>query len=221
MRQISQGAAQAVAILLLSAGGALAQMSEGGIEPPPDPELLAIQPTAAALAPEPAEPGPAAAPAAATDEATPRSATLRDPSRGAVTNLPLPRFVSLKTSEGNARRGPGLGHRVDWVFARAGMPLRVTAEHENWRRVEDAEGAGGWVHYTLLSGVRSVLVTEDMVEFRASPRADATVVLQAEAGVVARLLECEADWCRLSADGKRGWVAKASIWGVEPGETLR
>lgn len=220
MRHISRGAALAAAFILLSAAGARAQMSEGGIEPPPDPELLAIQPTASALAPEPADPTLPGAEPVPADEAAARAAPLRDPSRGAVTNLPLPRFVTLKTDEGNARRGPGLGHRVDWVFARAGMPLKVTAEHENWRRVEDADGAGGWVHYTLLSGTRSALVTEDMVEFRASPRADASVVLQAEAGVVARLLECESDWCRLSADGNRGWVSKASIWGVEPGEIL-
>ena len=31
----------------------------------------------------------------------------RDPHKGAVTNLPIPRFVSLKGSEGNARRGMG------------------------------------------------------------------------------------------------------------------
>ncbi|MFN7051486.1 MAG: SH3 domain-containing protein, partial [Gemmobacter sp.] len=62
------------------------------------------------------------------------TASLPAPGEGAVTRLPLPRFVTLKTDEGNARRGPGLSHRIDWVFKRAGMPLRVTAEYENWRR---------------------------------------------------------------------------------------
>jgi SH3-like domain-containing protein len=144
----------------------------------------------------------------------------RDPSRGAVTNLPLPRYVTLKGNEGNARRGPSLTHRIDWTFTLSGMPLKITAEHENWRRVEDADGVGGWVHYALLSGTRSVLVTEDMAEFRAAPEPGANVVLQAEYGVVARLLECRAEWCRISADGTRGWVRKTSIWGVEPGEII-
>jgi SH3-like domain-containing protein len=144
----------------------------------------------------------------------------RDPSRGAVTNLPLPRYVTLKGNEGNARRGPSLTHRIDWTFTMSGMPLKITAEHENWRRVEDADGVGGWVHYALLSGTRSVLVTEDMAEFRSAPEAGATVVLQAEYGVIARLLECRAEWCRISADGTRGWVRKTSIWGVEPGEII-
>ena len=142
------------------------------------------------------------------------------PNIGCVTNLPLPRFVSLKGDEGNARRGPGLTHRIDWVFTRPGMPLRVTAEYENWRRVEDQDGAGGWVHYALLSGVRSVLITTDMAELRDAPRLDARVTAQAEMGVVARIQQCQPDWCRISTGGERGWVQKSAIWGVEVGEII-
>ncbi len=142
------------------------------------------------------------------------------PGIGCVTNLPLPRFVSLKTGEGNARRGPGLTHRIDWVFTRAGMPLRITAEFDNWRRVEDAEGAGGWVHYSLLSGVRSVLVAQDMAEFRSAAQDDADVVMQAERGVVGKVLECDPDWCRVVLEGEKGWVRKTALWGVEPGEVI-
>ncbi|VDC28374.1 Bacterial SH3 domain protein [Pseudogemmobacter humi] len=142
------------------------------------------------------------------------------PDIGCVTNLPLPRYVSLKGEEGNARRGPGLTHRIDWVFTRPGMPLKVTAEYENWRRVEDQDGAGGWVHYALLSGVRSVLITTDMAEFRDAPRMDARVIAQAELGVVARVLECRPDWCRISVSGERGWVAKTALWGVGEAEVI-
>ena len=138
--------------------------------------------------------------------------------RGPVTNLPVPRYVSLKGSEGNARRGPSLSHRIDWVFRHAGMPLRVTAEFGHWRRVEDKDGAGGWVHYALLSGVRTALVTEDMLELRSRPEADGNVVALAEAGAIVRLGECKPDWCRISGGGQRGWVPKSTIWGVDPGE---
>ena len=142
------------------------------------------------------------------------------PDIGCVTNLPLPRFVSLKGSEGNARRGPGLTHRIDWVFTRAGMPLMITAEYENWRRVEDSEGAGGWVHYSLLSGVRTVLVTLDMAELRDGPSDGATVVAQAEMGVVGRILECQPGWCRVSLEGTRGWISTSAVWGVKEGEIV-
>ena len=143
----------------------------------------------------------------------------RDPNRGPVTNLPLPRYVSLKGSEGNARRGPSLSHRIDWVFRHPGMPLRVVAEFGHWRRVEDQDGAGGWVHYSLLSGVRTAIVTTDMAELRARPDANAAVIARAEAGAIVRLHECEIEWCRVSGGGAKGWVVKAGLWGVDPDET--
>jgi SH3-like domain-containing protein len=139
---------------------------------------------------------------------------------GSVTGLPLPRFVSLKSAEGRARRGPGLTHRVDWVYQRRGMPLRITAEFEHWRRVEDNEGVGGWMHYALLSGVRTVLVRGDMVALRVQADDRAAVVAFLEAGVVARVMTCGPQWCRLDADGARGWANKTALWGVEPAEML-
>ncbi len=138
--------------------------------------------------------------------------------RGPVTNLPLPRYVSLKASEGNVRRGPSLTHRIDWIFKRRGMPLQVTAEFGNWRRVRDREGAGGWIHYSLLSGVRTVLVEEDMLALRTKPDTEAPVTARLELGVIARLGKCRREWCRLSAGGYSGWAPKAALWGVDADE---
>ncbi|MEX2519918.1 MAG: SH3 domain-containing protein, partial [Paracoccaceae bacterium] len=78
---------------------------------------------------------------------------------GPETNLPLPRFVSLKTEKANIRRGPGLTHKVDWVFLKRGMPLEIVAEHGHWRKVRDVDGASGWVHHAMLRGERSAVVT--------------------------------------------------------------
>ncbi len=136
--------------------------------------------------------------------------------RGPVTNLPIPRYVSLKASEGNVRRGPSLSHRIDWVFKRRNMPLQVTGEFGHWRRVKDRDGVGGWVHYSLLSGARTVIVERDMLPLLTKPDTAAPVNAQAEAGVVARLEECVRDWCRIRADRHRGWVPRAALWGVEP-----
>ncbi|GGH20933.1 SH3-like domain-containing protein [Cribrihabitans marinus] len=143
-----------------------------------------------------------------------------DSDRGPVTNLPLPRYVSMKAHEGNVRRGPSLTHRIDWVFKRRDMPLQITAEHGHWRRVQDRDGAGGWVHYALLSGVRTVLVEKEMLAVRASPAPDAPITAHFELGVVARLSSCTLRWCRISANGYRGWAQKQFLWGVDPGEVL-
>ena len=138
--------------------------------------------------------------------------------RGPVTNLPMPRFVSLKANEANVRRGPSLSHRIDWVFQRRDMPLRVVGEYGHWRRVVDREGLGGWVHYSLLSGNRTVIVDEDLLVIRSQPNDTANEVAMLELGVVADLGECGPAWCRLRADGYRGWAQKTALFGVEVDE---
>ncbi|WP_296371501.1 SH3 domain-containing protein [Yoonia sp.] len=142
----------------------------------------------------------------------------QSPALGPETNLPLPRFVSLKASETNVRRGPSLSHRIDWVYTRRNMPLQVVAEYGQWRRVIDRDGQGGWVHYTLLSGARTVLINEQATALRARPDEKALENAILEPGVIARLAECNADWCKLSAGGYRGWALKSALWGVTPEE---
>jgi len=150
--------------------------------------------------------------AAAPAEAAPAAVSTRGP----VTNMPLPRFVSMRAETANARRGPSLDQRVDWTFTRRGLPLQVTAEYGNWRRVSDSEGAGGWVHHTLLSGVRTALVQGDQpAPLYAEPGAG-PIRAFAEPGVVARLEGCEGAWCRLSAEGVKGWVERDVLWGLGP-----
>ncbi|MBB3712785.1 SH3-like domain-containing protein [Limimaricola variabilis] len=195
----------------LAAQPAWAQSTEGS-RPRPRPEGLGV-----ATAPAPAAPASPEAPASPP----PREIAIPEgPTRGPETNLPLPRFVSLSTDRGNVRRGPSLSHRIDWVFLRRDMPLQVTAEYGHWRRVTDREGVGGWMHYAMLSGVRTVIVDAELLDLRSRPQENATVVAQIEGGVVARLLECRPEWCELSAGGYKGWAPKSRLWGVAPDELL-
>jgi len=138
--------------------------------------------------------------------------------RGPVTNLPMPRYVSLKVTEGNVRRGPSLGHRIDWVLQRRNMPLQVVDEYGHWRRVVDRDGFGGWVHYSLLSGMRTVLVEQDMLPLLMKPDPKAPANAQVEIGVVARLDYCRGEWCRIKAGGYRGWAPADALWGLTDGD---
>jgi SH3-like domain-containing protein len=182
---------------------------------------LARPATPVAAAPAPTTtPDPAPLPASAPAPSAPGGLLPAGPALGPETNLPLPRFVSLKTGEGNARRGPSLSHRIDWVFLREDMPLMITAEYGHWRRVVDREGLGGWVHYSLLSGSRTVIVDQDMLPLHIRPDPGAPEVARLEQGVIARLGRCDPAWCRLSAGGYRGWAPKTALWGVGADEIL-
>src|SRR6202040_4005272 len=114
--------------------------------------------------------------------------------------LPLPRYVSLKSDHVNVRAGPTKDNDVAWVYPRSGLPVEITAEFENWRRVRDSEGAEGWVYHSLLSGRRTAVVTmknkDDLAPIY--DRADAASAINArlQAGVVAQVKHCAAGWCR-------------------------
>jgi SH3-like domain-containing protein len=72
-----------------------------------------------------------------------------------------------------------------------------------------------------LSGVRTVIVQEDMLDLLARPDPGTMVVARLEAGVIARLSECGPEWCALAVDGHRGWARKAALWGVGLDEMVK
>ena len=134
--------------------------------------------------------------------------------------LPVPRFVSLRSDEVNLRVGPGEQYPIDWVLTKKGLPVEIIEERDIWRRIRDAQGSEGWVHERMVSGTRMALVTGGVRVLHARPDAASPAVAQAEAGVLARLLECRGSWCRIEAQGIKGWVVRDQIWGVLPDETL-
>ncbi|MDP9195725.1 MAG: SH3 domain-containing protein [Pseudomonadota bacterium] len=136
--------------------------------------------------------------------------------------LPVPRFVTLKAAEVSLRTGPGTIYPIEWIFVRRGMPVEITAEFDTWRRIRDWEGAEGWVHQSLVSGQRAVVVTGAVRPLRRKPVADSAVLAQLEPGVIAALEECPKDstWCRIALDEEEGWVRRQDVWGVYTAEAV-
>ncbi|MCE2509440.1 MAG: hypothetical protein J4G10_00430 [Alphaproteobacteria bacterium] len=140
----------------------------------------------------------------------------------AATGLPLPRYVSLRASEVNVRTGPGVRYPVDWVFRRHGLPVEIVAEFDTWRKIRDAEGTEGWVHQSLLSGKRAILVTGGLRTLHRKPSKDSKTVAKAETNVVGRLIACpkQSEWCRVNVGAYEGWLKRSDFWGVYPNETV-
>jgi SH3-like domain-containing protein len=133
---------------------------------------------------------------------------------------PVPRFVSLNTSEANARAGPGEQYPILWVYRGRGLPLEVVREWGPWREVRDAEGQGGWMLKALLSGDRFLMTTRAVRTLHERPDVASKPVWRAEPGVVLRIVACEPRWCRVSAGGRSGWLPRAHAWGLRDGEVL-
>lgn len=142
-----------------------------------------------------------------------------------ASGLPVPRFVSLKSDAVNVRRGPSRDQTVVWRYVRAGLPVEVTQEFENWRRIRDVEGSEGWVFHSLLSGTRTALVAPwdksgKTLKLHSDKTADAGTTAEVEPGVQAEVDECDGAWCKLEGKGFGGWIEQGSLWGVYPGETF-
>ena len=78
---------------------------------------------------------------------------------GRSTGLPVPRFVSLGADRVNVRFGPGKQYPINWVFARKDLPVEIVAEFDTWRKIRDFDGEEGWIHSSLLSSRRTIMVT--------------------------------------------------------------
>lgn len=134
--------------------------------------------------------------------------------------LPLPRFVSLKSAEVNLRSGPGIRYPIEWVYQRRGLPVEITAEFENWRRVREADGTAGWIHRALLSGKRSALVLPPERVFRRAPKDNAGAHFRAAPWVLVYLLSCDGTWCHTEQGETKAWVRQNGLWGVYPNEVI-
>jgi len=147
-----------------------------------------------------------------------------DGATGAVSGLPIPRFVSLKSDRVNARSGPNKDQDVRWVYTHAGMPVEVTAEFENWRRIRDWEGAEGWVYHSLLSGKRTATVVpkvkDELVPLYESADIESAVSARLQSGVLGAVKSCNGTWCQFSGKGFDGFVRQERLWGAYPNEKV-
>lgn len=142
---------------------------------------------------------------------------------GETSGLPLPRFVSLKSDEVNLRTGPGVRYPIDWIYTRKDLPVEIVAEFEAWRKIRDWEGAEGWVHQSMLSGRRMmVVIGREGRVLRSSDSESSDPVAQVTPGVLGRILQCprNRDFCRVEIDHSQGWLKRDYLWGVYKGEWL-
>lgn len=142
----------------------------------------------------------------------------------ASARLQVPRFVSLKSDRVNARGGPSRDQAVRWVYTRAGMPVEIVAEFENWRRIRDWEGAEGWVYHALLSGKRTAVVVpkdkEELVPLYESADSESAIVAKLQSGVLMSLKSCGGNWCRVSGKNFTGYIRQERLWGAYPNEKV-
>ena len=141
--------------------------------------------------------------------------------------LPLPRFVSIKPARVNVRVGPGRNYTVVFSYQKQGLPVEITQEYDQWRKIRDSDGDEGWVYQSLLSGHRTAMITpwqkdkSKLAPMRREPSENAPLAAELEPGVIATIHKCDGKWCELDVNHTRGYVAQDQLWGAYPGETVK
>lgn len=155
------------------------------------------------------------------------TATAQTIEKGA-SGLPIPRFVSLKAKRVNMRVGPGQNYQVAWLYTKAGVPMEVIQEFNNWRRVRDFDGTEGWIFHSLLSGARTAVTTPwlrkqtptNYVMVHAQKSPSSKVRAKLEPGVILQVEQCDGSWCQIDVQKVKGWIKQDSLWGVYPNEAF-
>ena len=128
----------------------------------------------------------------------------------------VPYWASIRVNELNMRVGPSMDYKIDWVFRREGLPVKVLRRLDGWRLIEDPAGDRGWVVARFLTlNRKAVIVGEQLAAMRAEPANTAQLRWNLQPGVIGSLGECDAGWCVLDVDGRIGWVRSDRLWGAQ------
>jgi SH3-like domain-containing protein len=176
-------------------------------------------PTAPAV-PPPAPPPPASPPApSATPDA---QAPTADATQPAAAPAKFPRFQSLRSNEVNLRSGPGTRYKIDWVYKRTDLPVKVEREFEHWLAIRDADGIEGWVNAATLNARRNFIVQNADATLRDDPDDKAEPVAILKPGVIGRIKLCkkDSDWCQVQIAGHSGYLRRSQFWGTLPNEEI-
>ena len=127
----------------------------------------------------------------------------------------VPYWATLRYDETNMRVGPSKEYKIDWVYRRKGMPVKVVRVLEGWRLVQEQDGTRGWVAQRQLNPERGALVIgEEAVPMREDADGGSTVKWRLEPGVVGQLGDCDSTWCEFSVGNRGGWVLQNRLWGA-------
>jgi SH3-like domain-containing protein len=141
--------------------------------------------------------------------------------RAADTEKKPPYWASISAGKALMRTGPGRNYPATWLYLRADLPVKVVETYPNWRKVQDPDGATGWMLQRLLSDTRTGLVTGSEAQpMRESADEHAPITYRAQPGVVGRLSRCGGGWCLLDVKGRRGYIRVEHLWGLDPSGTL-
>ena len=122
-------------------------------------------------------------------------------------------FLSLKKNKVNVRYGPSFNFPIKYVYRKINLPIKQIDTKENWRRIIDFKNNSGWIHWSQLKKVNSIILLEDQILFK-KPSTFSTPIALIKMGRLLALKKCDTKWCKIETANYKGWVKKNKIWGL-------
>ena len=121
-------------------------------------------------------------------------------------------FLSLKKNKVNVRYGPSFESPVKFIYKKKNLPIKQIDKKENWRRIIDSKNNSGWIHWSQLKPINSVIPLSDKILFK-KPSNFSKPLAKIEKGKVLLLQKCDKEWCKVKTSKFNGWIKTDNLWG--------
>ena len=122
-------------------------------------------------------------------------------------------FISLKKSKVNVRYGPSIESPIKFVYRKINLPIKQIDKKENWRRVIDLKNNSGWIHWSQLKPINSIIPLKDKILFK-KPSNFSKPLAKIQRGRVLVLKKCKEGWCKIKSNKFNGWIKTDNVWGL-------
>ena len=120
-------------------------------------------------------------------------------------------FLSLKKDRVNVRYGPSFESPIKYVYKKIDLPVKQIDKKENWRRIIDNKNNSGWIHWSQLKKMNSIIPLEDKILFN-KPSKFSEPIAKIKKGRVLVLQKCDGTWCKIKSGNFKGWIETNNIW---------
>ena len=122
-------------------------------------------------------------------------------------------FLSLKKNEVNVRYGPSFESPIKYIYKKINLPLKQIDKKENWRRIIDSKNNSGWIHWSQLKKVNSIIPLEDKILFK-RPSNFSKPIAKIKEGRLLVIQKCDRGWCKIRSKKYKGWIKINNVWGL-------
>ena len=122
-------------------------------------------------------------------------------------------FLSLKKNKVNVRYGPSFESPIKYVYKKINLPIKQIDKKENWRRIVDSKNNSGWIHWSQLKKINSIISLEDKILFKNNSNFSKPIA-KIKKGRLLIVKNCDGDWCKVETEKIKGWIKIDNVWGL-------